>query len=97
MLTIKKKKVIFTNTTTWQKLFFLVFISLIAIFLVMTTWPLAQLLNLMQNKIAGKSKYEVFVFDVPTGSSSMTINVWIFTCTGITLENISVSHKMFWG
>ena len=40
----------------------------------------------------------LFVFDVPTESSSMTINVWIFSCAGITTqENNSVSHNILGG
>ena len=31
------------------------------IFLVMTSWPVAQLLNLMQKKLADKSKYKVIL------------------------------------
>ena len=58
MLTIGKESH-FSQTLQRDKklLFIVVFVSLMAIFLVMTSWPLAQLLNLMQKKVADKSKY----------------------------------------
>ena len=55
MLTIGKE----CHFSQTLQLFLLVFISLMVIFLMMTSWPLAQLLNLMQKKIADKSKYKV--------------------------------------
>ena len=61
MLTTGKGTSLLTNTTRLNvtKTIFLALIFLIAIFLVRTFWPLALHVNLMQKKIADKSKYEI--------------------------------------